>query len=101
MTKSELYKTLAERATEGVEIIRKLKALGVSMEDPYLIKTRTIINKWIKEGELINESIEFPRYGRRLELVLPKKRIHAASAAFKVIDEETRKQIELEAEERR
>ena len=71
------------------------------MEDPYLIKTRTIINKWIKEGELINESIEFPRYGRRLELVLPKKRIHAASAAFKVIDEETRKQIELEAEGRR
>jgi hypothetical protein len=101
MTKSELYKTLAERATEGVEIIRKLKALGVSMDDPYLIKTRTIINKWIKEGELINESIEFPRYGRRLELVLPKKRIHAASAAFKVIDEETRKQIELEAEGRR
>ena len=100
MTKSELYKTLAERATEGVEIIRKLKGLGVSMEDPCLIKTRTIINKWIKEGELINESIEFPRYGRRLDLVLPKKRIHAASAAFKVVDEETRKQLAWAAEGR-
>ena len=93
-----MYKTRAERATEGVEIIRKLKDLGVSMEDPCLIAAKNVINTWIKEGETIEQSIEFPRYGRRLEMLLPKKKTHAARAAFKVVDEETRKQLEWAAQ---
>jgi len=97
---NNLYKTRAERATEGVEIIRKLRDLGVSMEDPYLIAAKNVINTWIKEGEAIKESIEFPRYGRRLDMVLPKKKIHAATAAFKIVDEETRKQLEWAAQGR-
>jgi hypothetical protein len=97
---NNLYKTRAERATEGVEIIRKLRDLGVSMEDPYLIAAKNVINTWIKEGEAIKESIEFPRYGRRLDMVLPKKKTHAATAAFKIVDEETRKQLEWAAQGR-
>jgi hypothetical protein len=96
----DIYKTRAERATEGVEIIRKLRELGVSMEDPYLIAVKNVINTWIKDGETIEETIEFPRYGRRLEMLLPKKKIHAAKAAFKIVDEETRKQLEWAAEGR-
>ena len=86
-----VYKTTAERATEGVQIMKKLKELGVSVTDPSYIYTKDLVNKWIKEGEVIKENIEFPRYGRRLELLLPKKVIHSATAAFKVVDEETRK----------
>jgi aryl-alcohol dehydrogenase-like predicted oxidoreductase len=88
---SGVYKTNAERAKEGVEIIRKLSDIGVNVTDPAYIYTKDLVNKWIREGETIKETVEFPRYGRRLELLLPKKVIHSARAAFKVVDEETRK----------
>ena len=87
-----MYKTRAERATEGVEILKKLRDL-VNVGDPAYVYTKEVIIRWIQEGETIKESIHFPRYGRRLDLLLPKKKIHAAQAVFKVIDEATRQQL--------
>jgi len=87
-----MSKTRAERATEGVEIMKKLRDL-VNIGDPAYIYTKEVITQWIQEGETIKESIGFPRYGRRLDLLLPKRKIHAAEAAFKVVDEATREQL--------
>lgn len=92
-------KTRAERATEGIEILKKLRNLGVSQYDLGFIDTKALITKWIQEGETIQEVVSFPRHGRRLELLLPKRAIHAAKAAFKVVNEETRKMLEEEVAE--
>ena len=72
--------------------MKKLREL-VKVEDPGYIYTKDVITRWIKNGDTIKESIEFPRYGRRLDLLLPKRNINAAQAAFKVVDEATRQQL--------
>lgn len=78
-------KTREERVKEGVEILRQLLGTGVAKEDPGYIATKALIDRWIAEGKTIEERVEFPRYRRRLELVLPRRSDKAAEAVFKML----------------
>jgi hypothetical protein len=78
-------KTREDRIKEGVEILRQLLGTGVIKEEPGYITTKTLIDKWVTEGKRIEERVEFPRYGRRLELVLPRRGDRAAEAVFKML----------------
>jgi hypothetical protein len=86
MGKPVVYKTKVERVRESVEILRKLKDLGVSVSEPGYVATKQLLDTWIAEGETREERIEFPRYGRRLDLVLPAREGRAVQAVFRVVD---------------
>ena len=74
-----------ERVKEGVEVLRQLLGIGVTKEDPGYIATKALIDRWIAEGKRIEERVEFPRWRRRLELVLPRRADKAAEAVFKMV----------------
>ena len=78
-------KTKEERLKEGIEILRQLEGLGISKEDPGFIATKTLISGWVTDGKTVEEKIEFPRYGRRLEISLPRRTNRAAEAVFKTV----------------
>ena len=84
-------KTRQERIIEGIRILKKLREVGVHETDSGITQTKALIDEWIASGETVQGLVEFPRYGRRLELLLPRKGV--ATAAFKVVDEETRKAL--------
>lgn len=78
-------KTREERVKESIEILRQLLGTGVTKEDPGYIATKALIDRWITEGKTIEERVEFPRYRRRLELVLPRRSDKVAEAVFKML----------------
>ena len=56
-----VYKTTAERATEGVQIIKKLKELGVSVTDPsYIYIRKTLLISGLKREKLLKKILNFP-----------------------------------------
>ena len=78
-------KTREERVKEAVHLLKQLLGTGVSKDDPSYIQTKTFIDAWIGNGLTVDEKIEFPRYGRRLELHLPRRSGKSAEAVFKMI----------------
>ncbi len=75
-------KTIASRVKESVELVSKFKELGVADSDTGLTELRTQMNKWIRGGEAWTGRIEFPRYDRYAEVVLPDREGRIASIAF-------------------
>lgn len=86
MGKPVVYKTKGERVREAVQILSKLKELGVLVTEPGYVLTKQVLDAWIANGETREERIEFPRYGRRLEMLLPAREGRAAVAVFKVVE---------------
>jgi hypothetical protein len=80
-----IYKSYEERVLESIQLLKQLLGTGIIREDPSYIQTKIVIDKWIADGLTVDENIEFPRYGRRLELHLPRRKDKAAEAVFKVI----------------
>ena len=74
-----------DRVKEGVEVLRQLLGTGVAKEDPGYIATKALIDRWIAEGKRIEERVEFPRYRRRLEIILPRRADRSAEAVFKML----------------
>lgn len=75
-------KTTASRVKESVELLNKFKELGVSEAEPGLVQIRQKMNEWIRGGAAWAGRIEFPRYDRYAEIVLPDRDGKVASIAF-------------------
>ncbi len=75
-------KTIASRVKESVELVSKFKELGVADTEPGLVELRTRMNEWIRGGSAWTGRIEFPRYDRYAEVVLPDREGRIASIAF-------------------
>jgi len=75
-------KTTASRIKESVELISKFKELGVSESEPGLVQMRQVMNEWIRGSASWSGRIEFPRYDRYAEIVLPDREGKVASVAF-------------------
>ena len=75
-------KTTASRVKESIELINKFKELGVSESEPGLVQMRQQMNEWIRGGAAWSGRIEFPRYDRYAEIVLPDRDGKVASVAF-------------------
>lgn len=75
-------KPVQERMKESVELVSKMKELGVHDSEPGLVELRQKMNAWIRGGQSWSGRIEFPRYNRYAEVVLPDRAGRVASIAF-------------------
>jgi hypothetical protein len=75
-------KPVQERMKESVELVSKMKELGVNDSEPGLVQLRAEMNAWIRGGVAWSGRIEFPRYNRYAEVVLPDRAGRVASVAF-------------------
>jgi hypothetical protein len=66
-------KSMIERVKESVNLSKQILALGIIDSDPTYLEIKKYLNEWIKsEDKQVKEyNIEFPRYGRRGNLILP------------------------------
>ena len=77
-----MLKTREDRVRETVEILTKLRQLGITPTEPGFIETKRRMDAWITTGESAAAKYLFPQYGRRCELILPRKRVQPATFHF-------------------
>jgi hypothetical protein len=75
-------KEIKERLSESLELVRKFKELGISDQEPGFVQMRAQMNDWIRDGPAWTGRIEFPRYNRYAQIVLPDRAGCIASIAF-------------------
>lgn len=77
-------KTKEERLQEGLEILKKLKEIGVTQYTTGWDELQSTISLWVREGEPWHGKIKFPGMGRVAELVLPGRSGRVANMWFRV-----------------
>ncbi len=65
-------KTKDERVREGMNILMKLKGLGVPQDNDGFIEVKTVISRWINDGTAITiKKISLYPFDRYADLILP------------------------------
>jgi hypothetical protein len=67
-----VQKTKEQRVIDALEILRNLKNVGADKDSGYL-ETKQHIDTWIADGVSWAGKIEFPRYARFAEMILPSR----------------------------
>lgn len=75
-------KEIKERISESLELVKKFKELGIGDQEPGFVQMRAQMNEWIRGGPAWTGRIEFPRYNRYAQIVLPDRSGRIASIAF-------------------
>jgi hypothetical protein len=71
MHKGRPLKSKADRVKEAITILQKLKELGIPTNEPGYMITKQKLDEWIAGGDRWEGRVDFPRFQRRAELVLP------------------------------
>jgi hypothetical protein len=71
MRNGKPLKSKADRVKESITILKKMKELGIPSNEPGYYLTKQKLDEWINGGEQWEGRIDFPRFQRRAELVLP------------------------------
>jgi hypothetical protein len=87
---SMVTKPQKERVTEGIKLLQQLKDLGVHDTLPSYILLKSHINEWIRNGNVFEDKIPFPTFGRTAHVYLPSLNGRTATIAFK-LDNNTHK----------
>jgi hypothetical protein len=74
-----------DRVRETITILNKLKEVGIADTEPGYQEVKRLMSKWIHDGEAASYKVEFHRFGRRAELVLPARADRTVSLALKAI----------------
>jgi hypothetical protein len=69
---SKVPKTLEERLSDSVTILRNILDVGVEKDSDEYLTTKAHLDTWIKSGEPGFFTIPFPTYGRVAHMTLPK-----------------------------
>ena len=77
-------KSTASRLTEAVNLVKNFKELGVGDTEPGMVELREQLNAWVKGGPAWSGRIEFARYGRYADVVLPDVEGRVCTANFKM-----------------
>lgn len=78
-------KTKEERVREGMELLRKLREIGVG---PYVIgwkETTDAVASWVRDGAAWHGKIKFPTMGRVAEIILPSRAGRVANMWFRIV----------------
>lgn len=78
-------KPKGDRVKETITILKKLQEVGFAETEPGYQELKRLMSKWVHDGEAATYKVEFPRYGRRAELVLPARADRAASVNLKTV----------------
>jgi len=71
MRNGKPLKSKQDRVKESITILKKLKELGIPNNEPGYYQTKRQLDEWIAGGDQWDGRIDFPRFQRRAELVLP------------------------------
>jgi len=77
--------TMADRVKETVTILKKLQEVGIAATEPGYVQVKSHMDDWIKHGGQHTHEIQFPRYGRKGELVLPSRAGRTATLSLKMV----------------
>jgi hypothetical protein len=66
-------KPTSERLSESMEILQKIKDLGIADSDPGYKALSAHFNDWIRGGETFVGTVDFIRWNRRAKVLLPTK----------------------------
>jgi hypothetical protein len=80
-----------DRVKESITILNKLKELGIKDIEPGYQRVKELMSEWVKTGESVTETVEFPYFGRKADLVLPKRADRTASLLLKAPPKHLRK----------
>jgi hypothetical protein len=72
-TSEKQEKPLKERLTESMEILTKVKELGIPDTDPGYKALSAKFSEWVKSGEPWSGHVDFHRWNRRAHVILPRK----------------------------
>ncbi len=64
-------KSKMDRVKESITILKKLQELGIPTNEPGYAFTKQQLDEWIAGGDKWEGRVDFPRFQRRAELVLP------------------------------
>jgi hypothetical protein len=78
-----LPKLKEERLSETITILKKLQEVGIADTDPGYQQIKSYMSAWVTSGEAASYKVEFPRHGRRGELVLPGRAGRTATLSLK------------------
>lgn len=66
-------KPLKERLQESMEILSKVKQLGIPDTDPGYKALSAKFSEWVKTGESWTGKVDFELWNRRAHVILPRK----------------------------
>lgn len=69
----KIAKPKSDRVKEAITILKKLQELGIPQTEPGYVLTKQKLDEWIAGGDRWEGRIDFPRFQRRAELVLPSR----------------------------
>ena len=72
-----------DRVKETIEILKKLREIGVTEREPGYILTKQKFTEWINTGEAWSGDIDFPMLQRKAEIGLPARADRVASLLLK------------------
>ena len=72
-TSEKQEKPLKERLSESMDILTKVKGLGIPDTEPGYKELSAKFSQWVKDGEPWSGHIDFHRFNRRAQVILPKK----------------------------
>ena len=78
-------KTVGEKLSETVKILTKLKEMGIHDSEPGYQQAKQILEEWMRGSESRTATIDFIRFERRLELLLPVRQDRQPVAVFRVV----------------
>jgi hypothetical protein len=76
-------KPKGDRVKESIEILKKLRDLGVIEREPGYVLTKEKFSEWVNTGEAWSGDIYFPMLQRKAEIVLPARSDRVASLLLK------------------
>ena len=78
---------MAERLSETVTILKKLQEVGITDSEPGYLQVKSLMTAWVKSEATTtaDHRVEFPRHGRRGDLVLPWRAGRSASLNLRAI----------------
>ena len=82
--KKQELKSLEDRLKEGVTLLLKLREVGITDTEPGFQELKAKISEWTKSDHAWNGQIEFARYGRYADVILPSKPGVVASMTLKM-----------------
>jgi len=66
-------KPQADRIQETIAILQKLRELGIPLDSPEVSELKGRFNTYIKDGVCWSGTISFARYGRIVDVNLPRR----------------------------
>ncbi len=64
-------KEKSQRVLDAVELLRNLQSVGIPSHDLGYQSIKSVLDKWIADGEAWSGKIDLPRYGRYADIILP------------------------------